>query len=876
MKSYFSPELPVQVISRITRALVGRCFGAPGIGGEKKGNPSCNRSDRIPRMADGEVLHRAQGSTHAHPGIQSMTSSQLSPMVSCPAIHLPRERLSSQIVAAPRLCLLAAPAGFGKTALLRESLAQMPAETGHAWIALHGRCLDVEAFSGLLAERLGLVPGMTPEALRMRLCQSSTPLCLILDDYPAGASELDDWLLRLLQDCGPRIRLWISARQRPRWQLARLALEGGVVELDAACLAFVRNEFDRLVALAAAGRHDDTFAEELWEATQGWPAMVGLGLRNQGERGQSLALLQREYARETVLARLSAAQRTMLHGAAHLPRLSSALCTELWPELEASRDFAGQLLPLGLLQPLDAEARWWQLQPLLAKALEDELPPREATRLRLQGCRLLREAGFVGEAVELALKEGQVETAACYMERVPLAWLYAGRNLDSWLRWRERLSCGLLESTPFLIYLNAQALLISWRLEEAEACIGRLAWQLPQPSAGRQRRMLANWQALQGSLLGLRGDSERAREHSLSALRDLDARDWQSLHLCYSTLARIAMSEGQVAQSAELLDQAVRLARRQGCLASEVLIDADHIRLLIMTGEWSLAADLLRHDFELLEDQGMEHPLLAGRLHLLQAELGLLRGDLEDAEAKFRRGYQYARGCSDPFLLHAGIGLSETASRGDEVERATAHLREVRRHLQCMRAEALCYEPVLALQELRLGVRRQRWAEILEPARRLVERLSEPGVLPPLNTPSLRYRAQQVLALTLEGTGRREAALAASRAWREACERRGLIGLTRSRGDTLVFCSQEGGEEGAWLPSVSEDLSDVTLTRVLTRREMGVLQLMAEGLTNQEISGRLFISLNTVKAHTIHINHKLGVKRRTQAVRRARELGLLA
>ncbi|WP_448680848.1 LuxR C-terminal-related transcriptional regulator [Pseudomonas nicosulfuronedens] len=799
-----------------------------------------------------------------------MTLSSLPSLVPCPVLHLPRERLSGKVLAAARLCVLAAPAGFGKSALLRESLGQIPAQTGHAWVSLHGRALEVTELSHSLAEQLGFFQDRTPEALRLRLCQSNAPLCLVLDDYPVS-SELDDWLMRLLQECGPQVRLWISARQRPRWQLARLALEDGVLELGAANLGFTRGEFDQLVALEPAG-DIESFAEDLWETTQGWPAMVRLALRRSGESASSLALVQREYVRESVLARLSPAQRSMLEGAAHLPRLSPALCAELWPELEASRDFTSQLLPLGLLLPLDAEARWWQLNPLLAKALEDELPPREASRLRLQGCRLLREAGFVGEAVELALKEGQVETAACYMERVHLAWLYAGRNLDSWLRWRERLSSGLLESTPFLIYLNAQALLISWRLEEAEACIARLAWQLPQPSAGRQRRMLANWQALQGSLLGLRGHAEQAREHCLCALHDLDARDWQSVHLCYSTLARIAMSEGQVAESERLLDQAVRLARRQGCLASEVLIDADRIRLLILTGDWTLAMNLLRHDFELLQAQGMEHPLLAGRLYLLQAELALLRGDLAEGEAKFRRGYKYARRCSDPFLLHAGVGLSEVAALGGDIQQAEADLREVRRHLQCMRTEAACYEPVLALQKLRLEVRQQRWSDLLAPARRLLDSLSEPGVLPPLNTPSLRYRAQQLLALALEGVGRRDAALEASRNWREDCERRGLAGLTRSRADF----GMPAAERPCMPKAVLDELSDATLSRVLTPREMGVLLLMAEGLTNQEISARLFISLNTVKAHTIHINHKLGVKRRTQAVRRARELGLLA
>ena len=54
-----------------------------------------------------------------------------------------------------------------------------------------------------------------------------------------------------------------------------------------------------------------------------------------------------------------------------------------------------------------------------------------------------------------------------------------------------------------------------------------------------------------------------------------------------------------------------------------------------------------------------------------------------------------------------------------------------------------------------------------------------------------------------------------------------------------------------------------------------VLQLIAEGLTNQEIANRLYISLNTVKVHTRNINGKLGVNNRTQAAARARALGIL-
>lgn len=62
----------------------------------------------------------------------------------------------------------------------------------------------------------------------------------------------------------------------------------------------------------------------------------------------------------------------------------------------------------------------------------------------------------------------------------------------------------------------------------------------------------------------------------------------------------------------------------------------------------------------------------------------------------------------------------------------------------------------------------------------------------------------------------------------------------------------------------------------ISKRELEVLQLMAEGLSNQEIAERLFVSLNTIKTHTSNLFEKLEVKRRTQAVEKAKRLNLIA
>lgn len=63
--------------------------------------------------------------------------------------------------------------------------------------------------------------------------------------------------------------------------------------------------------------------------------------------------------------------------------------------------------------------------------------------------------------------------------------------------------------------------------------------------------------------------------------------------------------------------------------------------------------------------------------------------------------------------------------------------------------------------------------------------------------------------------------------------------------------------------------------RKISKRELEVLTLMAEGLSNQEIAEQLFVSLNTVKTHSAKLFEKLDVKRRTQAIETAKKLLLL-
>jgi len=88
----------------------------------------------------------------------------------------------------------------------------------------------------------------------------------------------------------------------------------------------------------------------------------------------------------------------------------------------------------------------------------------------------------------------------------------------------------------------------------------------------------------------------------------------------------------------------------------------------------------------------------------------------------------------------------------------------------------------------------------------------------------------------------------------------------------VAYAMEQGREEHRRVGSV---LAIPVLVEPLSRREEEVLRLIAQGLSNQEIAERLVVALDTVKGHNQKIFSKLQVQRRTEAVARARELGLL-
>jgi DNA-binding CsgD family transcriptional regulator len=97
--------------------------------------------------------------------------------------------------------------------------------------------------------------------------------------------------------------------------------------------------------------------------------------------------------------------------------------------------------------------------------------------------------------------------------------------------------------------------------------------------------------------------------------------------------------------------------------------------------------------------------------------------------------------------------------------------------------------------------------------------------------------------------------------------------ITGGRGAELVKDALVPAESAAPEPFAPNAARQQTLG--ITRRELEILTLVASGLSNREIASELFVSENTVKTHCARAFDKLGAVRRTQAVQRGKEMGLL-
>jgi ATP/maltotriose-dependent transcriptional regulator MalT len=825
-----------------------------------------------------------------------------------PPGHIPRHALLQRLLAYDcRLRLLIAPAGFGKSVLLADCARQCPPDHELLWLNCAVPGLDPGQLCQLLCQALGYAADLSSSELLTALAQEPRRLWLVLNDYPvAPGDELDGYLNHLLNAAAAGICWWLGSRRRPACNLPRLLLEGELLELGPSDLLFSAAEVSAWLGQLQPPR--SAWAEALHGATQGWPAALRLRiLAAQGEPDTLAAPLDeqhgellRDYLTREVLQELPHELLQTLQQLAQLPRFNYDLCEHLFGVGEGGQ-WMRQLAERGaFIHELEQHKGWFALFAPVATLLRRSARALPCHSLHLHASQWFAAQGDIRAAVEHALLGGQPEVAGSFLERFTEEQLLQGQDLALILGWRAELPDSLLLSTPRLILLNAWVLLLVGRLDEALACVDQLARFQPRGDGPRTRELFAQWQAIQGISAYGRGCAVGSREQLLEALPNLPPSAWAQALLCRSILTQVAIGEGDLELAQQLSYTALRQARACGSLVFEALLELDHALLLEARGEFARAEALLRRVLASSDLAVLRETPVLGRAQLRLGRLSLRQGRREEATQLLQAGLDDAQRCGDPGAFHGYLGLADLAAGEGDLAAAFALLAQAERLMQRQRVSETLYRGILLLASGRLWLHqghRQRAREaatrVLGYARRVK------AMLPPPNFPEMIPRFQ-LLLLQLDqeqGTDVRaplrallDQALAQGRQalacelwldYAEACAQWGDEDAARQARQAAQALRLRLDYQCLWfVVSDPEHGAQPTATpgsaaMQLSCRELAVLGLIAQGLSNQEVAEQLFISLHTVKTHARRINGKLGVARRTQAVAKAKALGFL-
>ena len=816
------------------------------------------------------------------------------------AHHLLRPRLAAPLLAAQvRVKLLCAPGGSGKSALLAECALQAPAGCLVYWLPLNGVALSPLDFCQRLAQNLGL-PFTDEAALLQDLSRWQVSAWLFLDDFCRfPAPQLDALLDRLLTASSPALTWWVGARRRPACNWPRLLLDDELLECSGAELAFNVDEVQAL--LSHASGHS---VERVMQFSAGWCAGVRIYLLGDGHPDKTLLDYLQHELFSTLPAELAEAWLVL----AHLPRFNPSLCEHLFGFGDGDQ-YLRDLQVLGaFIQPWEDATDWLQVFPPLAHLLRDEPWPAKRSWHR-RACQWFTTEQDWQAAFEQALLAEEYEVAVSLLQHFSFEDLFRQQNAVLLLRLHEQHGDELMLGSAQLVGLVTAALLFAGRFDQAALCIDQLARFAPQPTAAAQRYLLARWQAQWGWLLHLGGEAERSREHFLEALQALPDSAWTSRLMCLSGLTQQALLRGELDVAQALNRDALCLARAHGSLLLEALLELDHAQLLEQRGAPYRAQSLLENVQAMLLQQRLKAGPLVGRIALRRGHLALRQGHDALAAECFEAGLTMCLHSQDKRVLYGYLGLALlAANRGDYAE-AFIQLRDAERLMQQRQVPETVYRAVLLLVSGHFWLQQGRADLTAQAVRRVLRHFRGPGAkqAPPA-TLELIPRLEYLLVLAEVKLGCADQPLARLNALLETTRQRGMLCLETELllvlgevawqlGDqALARRTLQTGLELAGRCQVQQAIRELRLRspgllsalglepqasptgaveNPLSQRELEVLQLIALGNSNLEIADRLFISLHTVKTHARRIHSKLGVERRTQAVAKAKTLGLM-
>ncbi len=773
-------------------------------------------------------------------------------------------------------------------------------------------------------------PEVLLTALINDIAATPMPFVLVIDDYHAIQTlAIHQHLIFLLDHLPAQMHIVLISREDPPFPLSRLRARGQMTDIRQADLRFTEEEtrdFAQCVMQVALSTADIT---TLHACTEGWVTGLQFAALSMQHYSDVHRLLQSltgdnryilDYLMDEVFQRQPAEVQDFLLKTSVLERFSAPLCDAVTGHKESDSILLALERANLFIESLDEVRRWYRYHhlfgDLLRHRLETRLPDQVRT-LHIQAAQWFAANGFLEDAVQHALAAADWIRAAELISSGLSTTLLRRGEIATLRRWIETIPATLVCERPNLCEEYAWVLILTEQLDAAETYLAR-AEHMAQSMGEAAQPLLGGIAAAHVHIARVRGDHARVVELSEKALALLPEDALSERSIVALNLGITQWFAGQLDRAETALKEAERTARGSENISAWIPALVFRGRILAAQGKLREAADL----WQQIVEQGGQTSMVC-LAHYDLARLSYESNRLDTAADQVQKGLASSLLGGSPEFQVGGLGILALIKQAQGDTLAVQEALDKSTHLL---GEA-DISPPTRLYNLVIRLLIALAQGDLEAASRIAAQAPPPQEAGSFSDLLFLMLAQARLFLALDQRDKATGliahlhGMALSRGWRqstikaralqallapnqeealailaEALAQAEPLGYIRTFVDVgepmrllLAAYRPQAGERKAYVdrlldafavpaplgaPSKIQNLQSA-IAEPLSDREMDVLHLLADGLTNQEMALTMHVSINTVKTHLKNIYGKLGVQNRKSAMTQAEKLSLL-
>jgi LuxR family maltose regulon positive regulatory protein len=605
------------------------------------------------------------------------------------------------------------------------------------------------------------------------------------------------------------------------------------------------------------------------------------------------------------------------------------------PIMHSSQDLLEQLYHTNMfLSPVDEEHQWYRYHRLFAELLQAQLRekmPALEPSLHRGAATWLEENGLSIDAVQHALASRDYPFAADMIHGIhQQVSTWSSIDVATLQTWLAALPQEILKARPRLRLLEARAFCSTGNWENGIEILGELEDTIQaEPVTPDGEQLLNMVLADQASIAATKGELQQAIAHTQRIQERMFPEDKPMNMRVLVTLGMAWFRAGEVNKASDAFSQAISIARQVGPDFIAVPLVCNLVDVRIVEGKLRQALELCEQALQMGTVNGKQLPI-SGYVELELGKIYYEKNELALAQEKVLDGLEHLRqgGIADNFgsfhlqlaLIKLALGDLQGAQKmlhicrqivaGYHIPRLNTLVAACQARIWLAQGKSVLAsdwgreyrqsEPTEYLRELEDLALAQVWLAEKQPNQALpvLEDLLSAA------TAAGRCRsvihAQALKALAHWSTGGYDHAIEILEQTLIMARPEGFIQPFMEGGGSMQQLLSEAAKRGILPEYIRELLSRFeryedaqsvemlakasqahqsaasALVDPLTPREMEVLQLLEDGLSNAEICQQLYISMPTVKSHTRNIYGKLGVHNRKDAVTQARVLGILS